>query len=62
MVGRVCTHSGNGVMGHVSQLHEENWARKYTFVVFLGSLIPVLSAPSDAVCVLSMLLHIRFPE
>ena len=52
MVGRVCTHSGNGVMGHVSQLHEENWARKYTVVVFFGSLIPVLSAPSDAGCVL----------
>lgn len=62
MVGRVCTHSGNGVMGHVSQLHEEKWATKYRFIVFFGSLIPVLSAPCDAVFVLSMLLHIRFPE
>lgn len=49
-------------MGHVSQLHEENWAKKYTFVVFFGSLIPVLSAPSDAVLAVSMFLHVRFPE
>lgn len=47
-------------MGHVSQLHEENRARKYTFVVFFGSLIPVLSAPSDAVLALSMFLPARF--